>query len=119
MSDAMAKDPPAGVPMTLEPLVTRVLAPNASPYTYTGTQTHIVGIDDVAIIDPGPADPAHHDALMAVSVPIIEVHISNIFRREPFRHHSYVSSVAQGIISGLGAHGYLLALDALKAETSQ
>ena len=74
------------------------------------------------VINPGAyshTSIALHDALMAVSVPIIEVHISNIFRREPFRHHSYVSSVAQGIISGLGAHGYLLALDALKAETSQ
>lgn len=52
--------------MVLEPLVTRVLAPNASPYTHTGTQTHIVGTIDLAVIDPGPADPAHHEALMQV-----------------------------------------------------
>lgn len=52
--------------MLLEPLVTRVLAPNASPYTYTGTQTHIVGTNDLAVIDPGPADPAHHAALLEV-----------------------------------------------------
>lgn len=52
--------------MVLEPLVTRVLAPNASPYTHTGTQTHIVGTSDLAVIDPGPADPAHHEALMQV-----------------------------------------------------
>jgi glyoxylase-like metal-dependent hydrolase (beta-lactamase superfamily II) len=62
----MAEDIPTGIAMTLEPLVTRVLAPNASPYTHTGTQTHIVGTTDVAIIDPGPADEAHHHALMRV-----------------------------------------------------
>ena len=52
-------------------------------------------------------------ALLGVGVPFIEVHLSNIFRREPFRHHSYVSPVAIGIISGFGAHGYLLAIDAM------
>ncbi|MBB4153328.1 glyoxylase-like metal-dependent hydrolase (beta-lactamase superfamily II) [Sphingomonas jinjuensis] len=56
---------PTGIAIELEPLVTRVLAPNASPYTYTGTQTHLVGVGDLAIIDPGPDDPAHIDALMA------------------------------------------------------
>lgn len=61
----MAKPPPTGVAVPLEPLVTRVLAPNASAYTYTGTQTHIVGTDDLAVIDPGPDDPAHLDALLA------------------------------------------------------
>lgn len=60
----MADDLPTGVAITLEPLVTRVLAPNASAYTYTGTQTHIVGTTDLAIIDPGPADDAHHAALL-------------------------------------------------------
>ena len=49
-----------------EPLVRRVLAPNPSPYTYTGTQTYIVGAEaEIAVIDPGPNDPAHIDALMA------------------------------------------------------
>ena len=57
---------PTGIPIQLEPLVVRVLAPNASPYTYTGTQTHIVGTTDLAVIDPGPDDPAHIDALMRV-----------------------------------------------------
>lgn len=57
---------PTGIPIELEPLVTRILAPNASPYTYTGTQTHIVGTSDLAVIDPGPDDPAHIDALMRV-----------------------------------------------------
>jgi glyoxylase-like metal-dependent hydrolase (beta-lactamase superfamily II) len=57
--------PPTGLPILLEPLVARVLAPNPSAYTGTGTQTHIVGTQDVAIIDPGPADDAHHAALLA------------------------------------------------------
>jgi glyoxylase-like metal-dependent hydrolase (beta-lactamase superfamily II) len=57
---------PTGIPIQLEPLVVRVLAPNPSPYTYTGTQTHIVGTSDVAVIDPGPDAPAHIDALMRV-----------------------------------------------------
>jgi 3-dehydroquinate dehydratase-2 len=53
------------------------------------------------------------DALQAFEGPIIEVHLSNIFRREAFRHHSHVSGVAIGVICGLGAKGYLLALEAL------
>ena len=57
--------PPTGIPIRLEPLVMRVLAPNPSPYTYTGTQTHIVGIRDLAVIDPGPDDDAHHAALIS------------------------------------------------------
>jgi 3-dehydroquinate dehydratase II len=53
------------------------------------------------------------DALLASDLPIIEVHLSNIFRREHFRHHSYVSLAAAGVICGLGAQGYELALDAV------
>jgi 3-dehydroquinate dehydratase II len=53
------------------------------------------------------------DALSAAGLPVIEVHLSNIFRRERFRHHSYVSLAATGMICGLGAHGYELALDAV------
>ena len=53
------------------------------------------------------------DALSASGLPVIEVHLSNIFRRERFRHHSYVSLAARGVICGLGAHGYVLALDAI------
>ena len=53
---------------------------------------------------------ALHDALAALTSPLVEVHISNIHRREPFRHHSYVSAVADGVIAGLGVEGYLLAL---------
>ena len=54
------------------------------------------------------------DALRALDIPVIEVHLSNIFRREDYRKHSYVSEAATGIISGFGAHGYILALDAAK-----
>ncbi len=53
------------------------------------------------------------DALKASELPAIEVHLSNIFRRESFRRHSYVSEAAQGVICGFGAQGYLLALDAM------
>jgi 3-dehydroquinate dehydratase-2 len=58
---------------------------------------------------------AIHDALKAADLPIIEVHLSNIFRREPFRHHSYVSFAASGVICGLGPQGYELALEAVAA----
>ena len=50
------------------------------------------------------------DALNAFDGPILEVHISNVHKREPFRHHSYVSGVASGVIAGFGTQGYLLAL---------
>ncbi len=53
------------------------------------------------------------DALNAAALPVIEVHLSNIYRREEFRHNSYVSRAARGVICGLGGHGYELALSAL------
>ncbi len=55
---------------------------------------------------------ALYDAIRAISVPVIEVHLSNPHAREEFRHHSYVSLAARGVIAGLGAYGYVLALDA-------
>lgn len=66
---------------------------NAAAYTHTS----------VAILD----------ALLAVELPVVEVHLSNIHRREAFRQHSYVSQAARGMICGFGSHGYVLALDAL------
>jgi 3-dehydroquinate dehydratase-2 len=59
---------------------------------------------------------ALRDALIAAAIPFIEVHISNPLAREPFRHHSYFSDIAIGTISGLGAQGYWLALQALIKE---
>ncbi|MGP1396965.1 MAG: type II 3-dehydroquinate dehydratase [Inquilinaceae bacterium] len=53
------------------------------------------------------------DALQVVEVPIVEVHLTNVFRREAVRHHSYISLVAVGVICGFGNHGYLMALDAM------
>lgn len=53
------------------------------------------------------------DALNAAELPTVEVHISNIYKRESFRHHSYISPVAVGVIAGLGTQGYLMALQAL------
>lgn len=56
---------------------------------------------------------AIHDALRALKCPVIEVHLSNTFAREEFRHHSFISPVAEGLIVGFGANSYLLAVDAL------
>ena len=56
------------------------------------------------------------DALLACSIPSVEVHLSNIFTREPFRHHSYISKAVKGVICGFGAVGYELAVEALAAQ---
>ena len=57
---------------------------------------------------------AIHDALKILNIPIIELHISNIYNREDFRHKSLISKVAKGIICGFGSNGYTMALDAMK-----
>jgi 3-dehydroquinate dehydratase II len=70
---------------------------------------------DFAILNPGAfthTSIALRDALLAVAVPFIEVHLSNVHAREPFRRHSYFSDIAAGSIVGLGAQGYVLALQA-------
>ena len=56
---------------------------------------------------------AVHDAVRAVEAPVIEIHLSNVFARESFRHHSYISSVAVGVICGFGVNSYILAIDAI------
>lgn len=68
---------------------------NAGAYTHTS----------VAILD----------ALVATELPVVEVHLSNLFRREAFRHHSYISPVAAGLITGFGPQGYPLALEAISS----
>jgi 3-dehydroquinate dehydratase-2 len=68
-----------------------------------------------AIINPAAlthTSVALRDALLATAIPFIEVHLSNVHAREPFRRHSYFSDVAVGVICGLGPQGYLLALEA-------
>lgn len=68
------------------------------------------------IINPaafGHTSIALMDALLSLSLPAIEVHLSNIHRREEFRHHTYTSRAVKGIISGFGSYGYLMAIDAL------
>ncbi len=68
------------------------------------------------VINPagyGHTSVALLDALLVTELPVIEVHLSNIHRREPFRHHTYTSQAATGVICGLGSQGYLLALEAM------
>lgn len=72
------------------------IALNAGAYTHTS----------IAILD----------ALLAVGIPAVEVHLSNVYQRESFRHHSYLSKAAIGVIAGFGSHSYVLALSALKQQ---
>jgi 3-dehydroquinate dehydratase II len=79
---------------------------------------HQAGRDkvDYIIVNPGAlthTSIALRDALLGVAIPFIEVHLSNIFAREEFRRHSYLSDIALGVISGLGPEGYRLALQAI------
>ena len=80
-------------------------------------QIHRARADGVAFIVFNPAAFTHtsialRDALLATGIPFIEVHLSNVHAREPFRHRSYFSDVAVGVIAGLGSQGYELALAA-------
>ena len=76
---------------------------------------------DFIIINPAAfthTSIAIRDALLATRIPFIEVHLSNVHAREPFRHHSYLSDIAVGVICGLGATGYELALQAAHQNIS-
>jgi len=82
---------------------------------------HAAGEQGVQFIIINPAAFTHtsvalRDALLGVKIPFIEVHLSNVHAREAFRHHSYFSDVAVGVIAGLGAQGYELALQAAIAR---
>lgn len=71
---------------------------------------------DIIIINPGAfthTSIALRDALLGVAIPFIEVHLSNVFSREEFRQHSFLSDIAIGVISGLGARGYILAVQSI------
>ena len=86
-------------------------------------RVHRARDEDIAFIIINPAAFTHtsvalRDALAAVAIPFIEVHLSNVHAREAFRQHSYFSDLAVGVISGLGAQGYELALDAIIEKLS-
>ena len=75
---------------------------------------------EFVIINPGAfthTSVAIRDAFAGVAIPFIEVHISNVYAREAFRHHSYLSPLAKGVIAGCGTYGYELALDAVLKHT--
>ncbi len=77
---------------------------------------------DFIVINPGAfthTSIALRDALLGVGIPFVEVHLSNVFSRESFRHSSYLSDIAVGVISGFGAQSYRLALDVAFARITQ
>jgi 3-dehydroquinate dehydratase II len=77
---------------------------------------------DYILINPAAfthTSVAIRDALLAVSIPFIEIHLSNVHAREPFRHHSYLSDIAAGVICGFGADGYSYALQTAVKRLSQ
>ena len=77
---------------------------------------------DYILINPAAfthTSVALRDALLAVSIPFIEIHLSNVHAREPFRHHSYLSDIASGVICGLGADGYSYALQTAVKRLAQ
>ena len=86
---------------------------NAEADIVTKIQSLTINRVDFIIINPAAfthTSIAIRDAISAVKIPFIEVHLSNVFARESFRHHSYFSDIAIGVISGLGAEGYYAAL---------
>ncbi|MBQ0795271.1 type II 3-dehydroquinate dehydratase [Zhongshania sp.] len=85
---------------------------------------HLARPEGINFIIFNPAAFTHtsialRDALLAVDIPFIEVHLSNVHARDSFRHHSYFSDIARGVICGLGAQGYQLALQAAIDQLNQ
>jgi len=85
---------------------------------------HQAQVDKIDFILINPAAFTHtsialRDAMLAVNIPFIEIHLSNIYARESFRHHSYLSDIAVAVISGLGAQGYELALAAALSRVAE
>ncbi len=77
------------------------------------------GVHDAIVINGGAyshTSIAIRDALAAVNLPVYEIHLTNIYAREPFRHHSYISDVAKAVICGLGGLGYRAALDSIASS---
>jgi len=85
---------------------------------------HQAQVDKIDFILINPAAFTHtsialRDAMLAVNIPFIEIHLSNVYARESFRHHSYLSDIAVAVISGLGAQGYELALAAALSRIAE
>ena len=110
-------------------LETQALALNVSFSHAQSNAEHVLietihqarGNTDFILINPAAfthTSVALRDALLAVEIPFIEIHLSNVHAREPFRHHSYLSDIAVGVICGLGADGYDYALQAAVTRLS-
>ena len=100
----------------------KALQSNAEHELIDSIHNAVSGEVDFIIINPGAfthTSIALRDALLGVSIPFIEVHLSNVHAREEFRHYSYFSDIAEGVICGFGAKSYDLALDAALSKFDQ
>lgn len=102
-------------------VVLKIFQSNHEGEIVTVIGEHINWADGILI---NPAAYTHtsiaiRDAISTVALPVIEIHLSNIYAREEFRHHSYISGVALGVIGGFGMHSYLLALEAMIQHLQQ
>lgn len=103
------------VASTPHDVVLKILQSNHEGEIVTIIGDHIDWADGILI---NPAAYTHtsiaiRDALATVAIPAVEIHLSNIYAREEFRHHSHISGVAAGVVSGFGAYSYILALEAM------
>ncbi len=100
----------------------KALQSNAEHELIDSIHNAVSGEVDFIIINPGAfthTSIALRDALLGVSIPFIEVHLSNVHAREEFRHYSYFSDIAEGVICGFGAKSYDFALDAALSKFDQ